>query len=501
MNRNLQGQAALVTVFLILACVSGTAVAATWTHSVLDGYDVWYLNGTSQKFRYNLANQQWGHYSTAGSSWYAISATGRPDTFIGSGAWYDLGNGFTYQYTAAYDWAAFKDGSAQRFLYKYAPGQWYHTADTLSWKVLGAAGLNGAFLGSGAWYDLGNGFTYQYTAAYDWATFKDGSAQRFLYKYVPGRWYHTADILSWKVLGTGGQSASFMGDGGYHDLLDGWNYFYRAAEDKGVWFGGYSAGDKHFAYRYDIGQWYDRYSLIVESLIPLGSAGVSSAFIGDGTLHNLNNGWSYAYIRSGNYGGFWKAPLAVRFTYDYTNHTWTHWDAVSYSVMPLDPDEWHSTSIWDGGRHWANGGMYLFQYDMSTDELRFYAEQIAMPTEPTPILKYSYGTHQWFDSRAVDWAGWCAITVYDGRGLQEIQKSYWAGGLYEWLPSGGPTTWQSRWLAINATYSNPIERLALDTGDPTVWSRYYNYATGNWHNGYPDGPVVYTGDPDYYRNQ
>ena len=147
--------------------VTGPAAAVTWTHSVTGGYDVWYLNGTTQKFRYNLSNQQWSHFSTVGSSWYAISSTGRSNTFIGDGHWSDLGNGFSYRYSAAYDQGTFKDGAAQRFMYNYASGQWYDSADTLSWQALGAGGLNAAFVGDGHWYDLGNGFTYRYSAASD----------------------------------------------------------------------------------------------------------------------------------------------------------------------------------------------------------------------------------------------------------------------------------------------------------------------------------------------
>ena len=172
----------ILGLFLIVSVFAMGAGAASWTHSVTGGYDVWYLDGTTQKFRYNLTNQQWWHYSTVGSSWYTISATGRPDTFIGAGSWFDMGNGFSYQYSSGYDKGMFRDGSADRFWYKYSTGQWYHSADTLSWKVLGAAGLSGDFLGSGSWYDLGNGFTYKYSIGSDKGTFKDDSAYRFLYR-------------------------------------------------------------------------------------------------------------------------------------------------------------------------------------------------------------------------------------------------------------------------------------------------------------------------------
>ena len=84
----------ILGLFLIVSVFATGAGAASWTHSVTGGYDVWYLDGTTQKFRYNLTNQQWWHFSTVGSTWFTISATGRPITFIGSGSSFDMGNGF-----------------------------------------------------------------------------------------------------------------------------------------------------------------------------------------------------------------------------------------------------------------------------------------------------------------------------------------------------------------------------------------------------------------------
>ena len=115
----------ILGLFLIVSVFATGAGAASWTHSVTGGYDVWYLDGTTQKFRYNLTNQQWWHFSTVGSTWYTISATGRPITFIGSGSWFDMGNGFSYQYSSGYDKGTFRDGSEDRFLYGPGSGQWY----------------------------------------------------------------------------------------------------------------------------------------------------------------------------------------------------------------------------------------------------------------------------------------------------------------------------------------------------------------------------------------
>ena len=249
--------------------VTGPAAATTWTHSQTGGYDVWYLNGTTQKFRYNLANQQWSHFSTIGSSWYTISSTGRSNTFIGDGHWFDLGNGFSYQYSAGYDKGTFKDGSAHRFCTSMlrasgtiAPTpshgrRWVAgglsgllggrivvrsgkrvylsvfgldtikarsrtalTSDSCTSMVQvsgtiaptpslgrrwGTAGLNAGFLGDGHWRDLGNGFTYQYSA---WCTTRarsrtasDGSV--LVQSTLRASGTIAADTLSWQALGAG----------------------------------------------------------------------------------------------------------------------------------------------------------------------------------------------------------------------------------------------------------------------------------------------------------
>ena len=228
----------ILGLFLIVSAFVAGAGAASWTHSVTGGYDVWYLNGTTQKFRYNLSNQQWSHFSTVGSSWYTISSTGRSNTFIGNGAWYDMGNGFKYQYSDGYNKGTFKDGLKDRLMYKYGTGQWYHVGDTThSWQVLGAGGRNGTFIGDGAWYDLGNGFTYKYSAASDKGTFKDGSAYRFLYNYTSGQWYDTGDTLSWQALGNAGLTAAFMGDGRWHDLGNEFDYQFSRGYHKGTFKG------------------------------------------------------------------------------------------------------------------------------------------------------------------------------------------------------------------------------------------------------------------------
>ena len=142
--------------------------------------------------------------------------------FVGDGHWYDLGNGFTYRYSAAYDQGTFKDGAAQRFMYNYASGQWSDSADTVSWQALGMAGLNAAFIGDGAWHTVWTAVWYRYTASGDYSNWLVSGAMRFVYAYNVGQWSDYSPVAGrWSLLGSLGLSSAFLGDGSWHTVWTG----------------------------------------------------------------------------------------------------------------------------------------------------------------------------------------------------------------------------------------------------------------------------------------
>ena len=197
------------------------AGAASWTHSVTGGYDVWYLDGTTQKFRYNLTNQQWWHYSTVGSSWYTISATGRPDTFIGAGSWFDIGNGFSEPI-----FVRVRQGYVQRRVRGSVLVQVFHGPVISQRRYPLMEGAGGRWTqrrlpGERVVIRSGKRVSNKYSIGSDKGTFKDDSAYRFLYNYASSQWYHTGDTLSWRALGVNGLDAAFVGNAHWNDLGNG----------------------------------------------------------------------------------------------------------------------------------------------------------------------------------------------------------------------------------------------------------------------------------------
>ena len=261
---------------------------------------------------------QWYH-SADTLSWKVLGAAGLSGDFLGSGSWYDLGNGFTYKYSIGSDKGTFKDDSAYRFLYNYASSQWYHTGDTLSWRALGVNGLDAAFVGNAHWNDLGNGFTYQYSRGYDKGIFRAGSTDRFLYKYVPGQWWHTGDTVSWQALGNDDLYATFLGDGTWHTVGNGFSYKYDNAPDKGFFKYGNA---QRFAYEYGPGQWYQLG--LYDSWTALGNADRSSSFLGDGAWHPLGIGFDFMYYGPDD-RALYRDGSITRFSYTYGPGQWSHY--------------------------------------------------------------------------------------------------------------------------------------------------------------------------------
>jgi hypothetical protein len=123
---------------LVLGVLYCSECDAAWIHSPSDGYEVYYWNSvTNPKFRYEGATGQWGHYSTIGSTWYALSAAGMAATFIGDGGWYNLKNGLFYSYNSSTSNGFFSRYATYRFFYNYGVGQWYTSGCGGGWHKLG----------------------------------------------------------------------------------------------------------------------------------------------------------------------------------------------------------------------------------------------------------------------------------------------------------------------------------------------------------------------------
>jgi len=293
-------------------------------------HDGFFKEGDSYRFRYGYTSGQWYHSGDT-LSWLYLGNSGLSGKFVGSGYLCDLGNGFTYKYCASYHDGYFKEGDSYRFRYGYTSGQWYHSGNTLAWRLLGSTGRCAAFVGSGHLCDLGNGFTYWYYARYHDGYFKEGAADRFRYRYTSGQWYHSGDTLSWQLLGNTGLSAAFLGSGYLCDLGNGFTYWYYARYHDGY----FRVGDSYrFRYRYTTGQWC--HSGVTLSWKALGDSGLTAAFMGDGSPHDLGtwwgNLWKFTYNATEGRGEFARYITDTwynRFAYDYDDQQWYHNGALA----------------------------------------------------------------------------------------------------------------------------------------------------------------------------
>ena len=102
-----------------------------------------------------------------------------------------------------------------------------------------------------------------------------------------------------------------------------------------------------FAYNYGAGSWGD-YSSGANAWSMLGSAGLSSAFLGDGGWHTVGTGLSYRYASSGDYSN-WMVNGNVRFAYTYSIGQWGDYGASTWCL--LGPTKLSSAFLGDGNWH------------------------------------------------------------------------------------------------------------------------------------------------------
>jgi len=524
----------VIVVFVVAALMAGLGVfssrdatAATWTHSVDGSYDVWYLDG-AQKFRWHLTDHQWWHYSTNGLNWYVLSATGLPFSFVGSGAWNDLGNGFSYRYAVAYDYGYWMQGSTYRFYYQYGPGQWYHTAATLSWQVLGNAGLTASFLGDGPYHDLGNGFWYRYALATSigfWSQNALESNQRFRYWYASGRWQHRGYDGVYYNLGPAGSSARFMADGAYHNLGNGFWYRFASANFIGIWSLNNQEASQRFRYFYGTGQWQHRgYST---AHFDLGWAGQSVSFMGDGAYHNLGNGFWYQYVGTGGpVTGYWSrdgTPAGLRFLYRYDVERWAHY---GYGGTPF---YLHSAFVLvsasflgDGAYHdLGNGCWYRYYRQFGEGEAVWSLNGSHASARFWHICQYGAWLHFGFGGTADLLVSGVSASFWGDQSYHDLGNGFWyqyvrSTDVAHWSLNGSSTGNRYRYTYASGLWNhkgaygsfNPLGHAGMNvdflgdgnqhdlgngysyqlTGDVAYWSSRavlatsyrYNYVTGLW---------------------
>ena len=203
----------------------------------------------------------------------------------------------------------------------------------------------------------------------------------------------------------------------------------------------------------------------------LGSAGLSSAFLGDGGWHTVGTGLSYRYVPSGDYSN-WLVNGNVRFAYTYSNGWWGDYSSGANSWSLVGSSGVSSAFLGDGGWHTVGSGL-SYRYASSGD----YSNWLV---NGNMRFAYTYSTGQWGDYGANTW---CLLgptrlsSTFLGDGNWHTMDSIWS---YEYVSgvgylkdlSGLTKTWWTDqygnwgWNSIYTTCNYTTETLGLyDSGN------------------------------------
>jgi hypothetical protein len=489
---------------VLLLLVPAFAMGQVWNYryDAIGNTGTWAW-GTTDRFRYDYAGTQW-YDRSGGAVWNKLGAVGfsavtvgqgaNPANFVGNGAWHTVGTGLSYIYASSGDFSNWLINGNMRYAYTYSTGQWadYYWG-TNTWSRLGSAGTSSAFLGDGAWHTVGTGLSYKYFSAGDYDNWMVNGSLRFAYTYGSGLWAdYYRGTTTWGVLGSGGVSSAFIGDGGWHTVATGLSYRYASAGDYSNWL---INGNMRFAYTYGTGQWADYYwGTNTWSL--LGSGGISSTFLGDGAWHTVGTGLSYKYMTSGDYSN-WMVNGSLRFAYTYGAGQWADYYRATTTWSLLGSAGLASAFIGDGAWHGLGNG-WDYSYAANTGTWA--------PTGTlTGRFAYDYLGGQWFDTSAFT-TGWAALSAlglssaFVGDGTSHSLGNGWnytyAANTGTWAPTGGvgrfaydyvggqwsdTSAFTTGWLALSA-----LGQSAAFVGDGTThslgngWDYSYASNAGTW---------------------
>ena len=83
---------------------------------------------------------------------------------------------------------------------------------------------------------MGTGLSYRYSSSGDYSNWLVNGNMRFAYTYGDGLWAdYYAGSNAWYLMGPGGMSSAFIGDGNYHTFTGNGRYRYSRADDYGYW--------------------------------------------------------------------------------------------------------------------------------------------------------------------------------------------------------------------------------------------------------------------------
>jgi hypothetical protein len=345
----------------------------------------WMYNG-NWRLAYTYGAGQWYDCTQLGGhdNWSTLGSAGQSPDFLGNaaiGSYLPVGNGWRYGYDTRSDTGYWMNSAGNfRFGYQYGSGQWWDQ-NFGQWNQIGASGVQSPFVGDGSLHDMKNAWSYEYLVSNDTGYWATGGNFRLAYGYTGGVWFDNSD--TWRALSSTGVGSAFIGNaaiGAYYYMNNNWYYGYNVDQNIGYWKA--STGPFRFGYYYPGAIWYDQAD--TGGWATLGSAGLSSAFMGDGSVHNLQYGWSYYYVLSQDTGywydgsgGDWRFRLTYNFG-QWWDHDTTGWRSLAQGIS--------AAFIGDGNPHVLPGNWsYTFGSGVAT----------WTNTSPGAQFMYNYGSPQW----------------------------------------------------------------------------------------------------------
>jgi hypothetical protein len=356
-------------------------------------------------------------------------------------------------------------------------GTWYAVAFVLPMLMI----MVSPALSATAWYNW-------YNAANNTTYYAYNGNWRLAYTSGIGQWWdftgNGMGLGTWNKLGGTGVSPAFLGDaaiGAYYNLNNGWCYGYDTRSDAGYWWNG-SAW--RFAYNYGVGQWYDwsQWSdLNNKCYHPIGSPKFSSAFIGDGVLRDLGNGWSFEYVSSTD-TAYWRPGIFWRLGYQYTPGQWwdcsqlggeDHWHTLGSTGVssvflgnadigafyPLHNGWVYGYSRQNDTEYWHNGASFRYGYYYAGLQWMDYTQQgwgllgVHTPRDSQFIgdgNRYQFGAGDWFHGNSQQY--------YWNSGGQDVYRYTFSTGAWEsaYLPGQWDFVVHGTWGGFNG--QNPDVR-------------------------------------------
>jgi hypothetical protein len=318
---------------------------------------------------------------------------------------------------------------------------------------------------------------------------------RLAYTYGAGQWWDCTQLGgkdNWNTVGSAGQSPDFRGNasiGSYLPIGNGWYYAYDTRSDCGYWAN--SSGNFRFGYYCGLGQWYDQN---FNQWNQIGASGVQSPFVGDGSLHDMKNNWSYEYLTS-NDTGYWSAGGTWRLGYGYTPGVW--WDC-SDTWRPLSATGVSSAFLGNaanGAYCYLNNGWY-YGYDVNKSE-GFWAASNGQFR-----FAYGYSGRVWYDHGG-NLDQWLILgplglsSDFIGNGNWHTFDSIWSykyvngvgylkGSVSTWIPTQtGGGSWSSSPTQFTCDYTSQALGFLVGGGESVTLYDYnggtsYNCKYMNW---------------------